>query len=398
MLRSTRFIAICLLLVLSIMTAFVSVGYAAISGQLTISGSAQYNDPAVVFIKEIRVASSSNVTGTPTVTKAGFVFFRHGSCVLNTQRNVNTPGGSVTIQVTVKNNSDVGQYFVGHTTKPALARTCVITLSEHMKPGTLLERGAEKTFTITIQNTSSRSTVNLADLESELNFSPDFDESFTEGASENIAEVFSSVLAGKGVDGKGGGIVYNGQTIPANRIMQTLTDSMENVDTGGYIGNVGNATQEQKDLIAAIFGEQIMMQIGNQHYSVSLLIKNQQIDGKGENDMVLYVTADQLAVGSGNWSNGAWRNLNIVPVYGIVFINNGRNQYTYCDHLFVGEAPVCNFGGDFGAGNVGNFNTNLWNSTEYANLSDTSGGQITQDYITTNGELDEAYQRYVNGR
>ena len=181
--------------------------------------------------------------------------------------------------------------------------------------------------------------------------------------------------------------------IPADRIMDTLTEYMTSVDTGGYIGNVGNASQDQKDLISAIFGENMTMQIGNQYYSVSILVKNQQIDNRGQNDMVLYITADQLAVGSGYWSNG-WKELTIVPVYGIVFINNG-NSYTACDHLFAGEAPVCNFGGDFGSGNVGNFNTNLWNSTDYPDLRDTSGGDITKDYITTNGELDEAYQRYV---
>jgi len=189
--------------------------------------------------------------------------------------------------------------------------------------------------------------------------------------------------------------VYRGQTIPANRIMQTLTDSMENVDTGGYIGNVGNATQEQKDLINAIFGEDMMMQIGSSYYSVSLLIKNQQIDGRGENDMVMYITADQLTLGGGTWRNNRWQNLNNVPVYGIVFINDGRNNYTYCDHLFAGEAPVCNLGGEMGEGRVGNFNTNIWNSTEYPDLTDTSGGEINEEWSSTNGELDEAYQRYV---
>ena len=80
---------------------------------------------------------------------------------------------------------------------------------------------------------------------------------------------------------------------------------------------------------------------------------------------------------------------------GLVYINNGDGSFTYCDHLFAGEAPVCDFGGAFGTDKIGNFNTNLWNSTDYADLTDTSGGSVSQNYITTNGELDEAYQRYV---
>lgn len=388
-------IIICFCVLLPLMTLFASVGYAAITAHLTISGEAEYNEPATVFITDVKVSSSNNVTGTPTVTKAGFVVFQHNQYTLNTQRGSNTPGGSVTIEVTVKNNSDVGQYFVGHTIEPQLSRNVVVSFS-NITVGTLLAHGETKTFYINIQNTSYYNTFTVNQSESTLNFSPNFDESFTQDASENLATVFSNVLEGKGIDGEGKGIVYQGREVPANRIMDTLTSTMENVDTGGYIGNVGNASQAQKDLIEAIFGENILMQIGNQHYSVSILIKNQQIDGRGQNDMVMYVTADQLAIGSGNWSNGAWRNLNIVPVYGIVFINN-NGSYSYCDHLFMGEAPVCNFGGAFGAGNVGNFNTNLWNSTEYANLTDTSNGVITQDYITKDGELDEAYRRYVNG-
>ena len=392
--KSIRPVIIGLCVLLSCMTLFLSVGYAAITGHILIDGSAVYNDPATVFIRNVRVSSSKNTGGTASVTKAGFVVFQHGDYSLNRKSNSNNSGGTVTIEVVVENNSDVGQYFVGHSADPALASGVTVTYSG-IKVGELIESKAEpKTFTITIQNTT-RNAVSLNNVISTLEFSPVFDESFTEDASHSVAEIFENVLAGTGIDGNGKGVVYNGREIAADEIMSVLTDAMESVDTGGYIGNVGNASQEQKDLIAAIFGDEITMQIGNQHYSVSLLIKNQQIDGKGENDMVIYVTADQLAVGGGQWRNNAWQDLNIVPVYGIVFINNGKDGYSYCDHLFLGEAPVCNFGGEFGQDKIGNFNTNLWNSTEYPSLTDKSSGQITQSYITKNGELDEAYAQFV---
>lgn len=354
------------------------------------------NEPEMVYILDVKVVTSNNVQRTPLVTEKSFVSYQHGDYALNQQRN-NTAGGSVTIEVTVKNHSGVQQYFTGHTTIPELSGDCVVSYQD-ISVGTLLQTEEVKTFRITIHNTSWWSSYNMKDYESTLHFSPNFDESFTEGASQGIAEIFKNVLAGTGVDGEGTGINYKGQYIPANQIMQLLTDSMEQVDTGGYIGNVGNASQDQKDLIAAIFGEHISMELGSQYYSVSLLIKNQQIDGRGANDMVLYVTADQLTVGGGNWQNSAWRNLNNVPVYGLIFINNGTNNYTYCEHLFQGEAPVCNFSGAFGTGNVGNFNTNLWNSTEYPDLTDSSNGQITQNYITKDGELDDAYQYYMRNR
>ena len=392
MLKLKKVNMICLCVALLMMSAFLSVGFAAVTDDLSVTGSGGWYEPEAVRIIDINLKNSSNVSGTPSVTQVGFVVFQHGDAALNTQRNSYNPGGMIEIEVTVRNNSGVGQYFTGHTASVTLRSSCVISYSG-ISVGDLLPHNQSRTFTIKFQNTDRTRAVTLNGMESTLNFSPDFDESYTEDASANLAQMFENVLKDLGPNGLGDGITFKGQYIPADRIMDTLAEYMTSVDTGGYIGNVGNASQDQKDLISAIFGENMTMQIGNQHYSVSVLVKNQQIDNRGQNDMVLYITADQLAVGSGYWSNG-WKGLTIVPVYGIVFINNG-NSYTACDHLFAGEAPVCNFGGDFGSGNVGNFNTNLWNSTDYPDLRDTSGGDITQNYITTNGELDEAYQRYV---
>ncbi|MBQ4121221.1 MAG: hypothetical protein IJD35_04315 [Clostridia bacterium] len=390
--KSMNLTILCVCIMLSFMTLFTSIGYAALTGKLEISGTAEWNEPATIYITDVR-AQGDKTNVTPTVTKAGFVVLQHGNYSLNRQQGT-TAGGSVTITLTVKNNSGIDQYFAACQTTPALPQRSIVSYPDQFKPGSMVKHGTTQTFRITIQN-SQTSALNMNQRESMLIFSPDFDESMTQGATENLSATFANVLAGTGPKGDGSGIVYRGQTIPANRIMQTLADSMENVDTGGYIGNVGNATQEQKDLINAIFGEDMMMQIGSSYYSVSLLIKNQQIDGRGENDMVMYITADQLTLGGGTWRNNRWQNLNNVPVYGIVFINDGRNNYTYCDHLFAGEAPVCNLGGEMGEGRVGNFNTNIWNSTEYPDLTDTSGGEINEEWSSTNGELDEAYQRYV---
>ena len=181
--------------------------------------------------------------------------------------------------------------------------------------------------------------------------------------------------------------------------MTQITNKMTDVETGGYTGNVGNATQAEKDLMSAIFGDNIIFQIGDNYYSVYILIKNQQIDGKGDKDMVIYITADQLNMGSGGWvstgsqtTDGYYGNLNDVPVYALVYIK-GNNGYTYCDHLFQGKAPVCDFGGAFGDGKVGNFNTNLWVSTEYSVKDD--DGQVNSEWISADGQLDEAYGKFT---
>ena len=393
MIRTKKFMIIFICVTLSCMTVFASIGYATLTGNLTISGTTQWNEAAAIYIKEVSVTSKSNTTNNPQVNKAGYLVIQHGDYQLNKQNNFNSGGGSVTLEITVRNNSGVDQYFLGHSSNPAWTNSHKVTFSG-IKVGTLIVHRGTVTFTMTIQNTY-RSAMNMKGAESILNFSPNFDESFTEKVTGDIASTFQSVLRGDGIDGNGTGITFKGKYVEAEDIVQTLMDNMEGVDTGGYIANIGDFSQDQKDLVNAVFGGSATLQIGNQYYSVSMLIKNQEINNDRQSDMVLYVTADQLTIGGGGWSNGAYRNLHIVPVYGLVFINNGHGEYTYCDHIFAGEAPVCNKGGAFGENCTGNFNTNLWNSTDYPDLKDESGGNITADYISTNGELDEAYQRYI---
>ena len=391
----------------SFMFLFMAVGYAQLSDHLAINGTANVQELKAVYIKSISVIYSNNVTNTPVVTKNGNVTFIHSDYTLNHKpRNSTTAGGQIQIEVTVKNNSGKPQYFSELTALDTTTNAyktfkeyCHITYRESGE-NLRIEDGQTKTYLITIQNTKQQTkqqnfNLNMKDFVSLLVFTPKLDVNDTINATQSLAKAFANVLAGKGPNGDYGSIFYKGKEITADKIMAEITKKMTDVETGGYTGNVGNATQDEKDLMEAIFGDNIVLQIGANYYSVYILIKNQQIDGKGENDMVIYVTADQLDVGGGEWKNNKWQNTHIVPVYALVFIKDG-NSYKYCDHLFAGEAPVCDFGGALGDGKIGNFHTNIWNSTEFSSVTDQSGGSIGQQYITTNGELDEAYKYFID--
>ena len=376
----------------SFMFLFISIGYAQLSDSLRITGEVKVHEIQAIYIKEVSISGVSNIKkGTPTVTKTGLLTFQHSDYVLKEK------SGTFTITVKVKNNSGVDQYFAYHTALEEVDKlnnnTATTYTGLSKKEDRLVRQGEEKTFTFTVQNVS-KNELSMKDFQSLLVFGPDFDDTVTETATYSIARIFANVLAGKGPAGDGTGIIYQGKQIAAKDVLKQITDKMTSVDTGGYTGNVGNATQAEKDLMESVFGDNIIIQLGANYYQVYLLIKNQQIDNKGDNDMVIYITADQLNVGGGQWKNNSWQNMNIVPVYGLVFIKDG-NTYKFCDHLFAGEAPVCDFGGALGDGKVGNFHTNIWNSTEFKSVTDTSGGSIGQQYITTNGELDEAYQYYI---
>ena len=408
MLKSVK--AIGLLGLLLCMTLFISVGYAAFSDTMQIDGTAQYKEPEMIYIKEVAyVSKNNNVTGTPEFTKQGnfLLSIRHNNFTLR----YGSPGGLVTFSVTVKNNSGVEQYFAGYTTEPALSDKAYVTYSG-IELGQTIENKTEITFQVTIQNTAPRqNNITFADKIGMIKFSPNYDDSFTEEALNNIMAIFSSVLAGTGIDGQGTGIYDQGIYIPGDQILSHIKSEYMGNDgggTGGYTGNVGDASQEVKDLMYAIFGDNMLMQIGNQYYSVSFLIKNQRINHN--NDMVLYFTPDPLLLGGGSYINGrtdretanCYRDLNMVPVYALVFAYKNGAYESLTDEngelfVFSGEAPVCDMDGGMGAENTGNFNTNIWNSLDYPALWDESGGSISSYGNSRNGELDEAYKRYIRG-
>ncbi len=398
MLKSTRAVIAWLCLLISFMTVFVSVGYARVITTLTIAGTADYQkEPALVYITNAKIVDdrTSNVSGeTPTVTKIGpyVLTMENSAFVLNRQTSNWNPGGTVTIEVAVKNNSGIKQYFAGYATDPVLPTTTVVTY-EGMQPGDEIEHGGSRIFWIKIQNAHTSNTVSFEGRKGFLNFAPDFKEETL----ENITSVFISVL-----DGTHPGIEHKGQAISGKNLLdyiyENYMEGKESGGTGGYTGNVGNATQEEKDLMEAVFGDNMIMEIGNQYYSVSFLLKHQDINKDGIADMVLYFTPDSLETGGGTWKGGNnlnegtqyWNGLNIVPVYALTFPRiNGK--YETRDHVFEGNAPVCAWNGQMDSNSIGNFNTNLWNSTEYPNLHDENQSQISQSGVSRDGELDDAY-------
>lgn len=382
-----------LCLMLSFMTLFLSLGYAALTDVMDITGVAEYKEPEAIYITDIQIDDgydSNKITGTPSATKIGFLFLQFGDFTLRKQDGWNT-GGSITVTITLRNNSGVDQFLSGHNVNSTRLST---KIDSSTPLGTLIPKNTSGIIKIIIQNTNKYSDISANEFQVSLLFDPKFDASHTETVTKGVAEHFANLLNNPS-------FTYNGQTIDSTQELLTAMRGVWNsVDTGGYFGNVGNADQNQKELINAMFGENITITIGNHIYSVSVLVKNQKIGNDNENDMVLYITADQLDVGGGRWDSnaaetkyGRWQDLNIVPVYALIYIKEG-DKYNYCDHMFAGTAPVCNFKGAFGNGNVGNFNTNLWISTDYE-LSDNSNGYIDRNNVTKDGELDEAYEEYL---
>ena len=383
----------------SFMFMFISVGYARLTDTLSITGRAEVKEPEVVYITSIQVTGSNvvdkngNPVQNPTVEKQGThtLYFKYGDYNLGVQPNGGT-GGKLDIEVTVRNNSGRVQYFSSLVTTPQknkkdpLKQSPISLTWESEDEDPKIENNDSKTYTFTIQNTSKTATFSMKDLESVLTFSAELVEQDTENATKAMVKSFAYILAGKGPGGnQNTSVVYQGKNYSGMQIVRDLLEkngqgAMNNAPSGGYMGNVGAATEDQKNLVNQLFGENIVIEIGDNAYSVSILIKYQEVNNDNRTDMVIYVTADQLYQGGNNDEN------NRVPVYALVYIKNTDGTYDYCDHLFEGVAPVCDMGGQFGKDRTGNFHTDYWKSTE---------PEIKKDDGNSNGALDETFREFI---
>ena len=205
--KATIALSCCLVFV---MTLFVSVGYATVFETLSITGTAEYQkEPALIYITEVKYVSHDgrvtvNGAEKPELNKVGeyLTTIKHNDFTLNYQSGGGTQnaGGSVTFEVTVRNNSGVDQYFSGYVTDPSFpsGRTGYGHRIDYtgIKLGDCLEKDSVTTFRITVQNTGTIQNSNIAykDRIGKINFTPDYEGRFTPQAIRNIATIFADVL------------------------------------------------------------------------------------------------------------------------------------------------------------------------------------------------------------
>ncbi len=102
-----RFHAVILLVAMMLMTLFLCFGYAALTDNLSVTGSAEAEGKPFqgVYIKEVTLMNATNVTS------------RENEFILPTNHsttvNVNRTNGTVTYKITVHNNTDVTYWYIG---------------------------------------------------------------------------------------------------------------------------------------------------------------------------------------------------------------------------------------------------------------------------------------------
>ena len=361
---------LCVLFVLSA-TLFCSVGYAAVTGSLMISGQVDVEPPNAVYIIEVLDIQYSKQN---FVVREAPKYIDFPSTKFLSDLTFPNANDNVTFKVRVVNRTNVTQYFNGVIVPEGLEgygynydgfikstsggkTTYYVEVSDH---GKAIDPGKEHTFTITMTYKGSASNAARKTL-FELAFTPDA-EQVTQQVAESVLTAYDKLINNTaeyeklyadglmefGVSGGwGGGEGY-----------------------GRYIANSAAFTDKQIKAVNDALGNVMTVEINGQETKISALLKEEDVctwnntsgmSNRQKEERMIYFTADPLD-DSGN---------DKAPVFVCVFYKEEDGQWISVgqDHLpegvkylvLEGTAPVCARQGGTG---TGNFDTNDWVSAK----------------------------------
>ena len=359
-------------LILSFACIFSCIGYAAITDSLSLTGSARVSIPSGLFITDIKTISTSN-------TDKNTVSFIEYTTTVNSivSRNRNT--GTVVYEITVLNNTDYeyayrGLYYMNSygsnsyvSTSNANNKLGVVTSFPN---GSLVAPGEKLTFRATY--TIGRSVGSNLNLDTLLNFQFGINVDSVDKAYDIVHSKFLEIL---------------NTASTYNQLIEVLDDKFDGSQTwtSNYIGNVGNAVDNDMMTVETLFAGQLTMMVNGKAQKAWVMIKHEDVDGNeltGDDyslnynqygwithkgcEMTLYMTVDPLDKAN-SWA----------PVYATVFTcdrdanGNKISDWYRVGSSYSGEANVVGYRGE--SGGTGSFVTDNWNSY-------TSTYQVTDQY------------------
>ena len=348
---------------LSLMCLFTCVGYAAISDELDILGEVNIVPPEAIFILEIGNVVTNNATVNISPYNPDHPSTKFISNITFGGRNA-----SVTFDVLVKNGTKFDQYFdqvedfeelEGIEGSFSFAN---IQATATPGQGTLVPAGGTQKFTVTIKFTGSNSISNKTRyMLHELNFvidSKDLTEAVSKGVTDRFKDILNNHLESDVTYQYGNS---NPITVSKENTYDAVVDNMEiDRNSGNYIGNLNGADADDKALLTALFDGALTFKVGNEEVPITVMIKNKNVYDDSANEMVLYITADDL------------QTTEEVPVYLAVYSYNEETyEWEQVGDILEGEATVNSYSGlPFGWGGRGSFNTESWVSTKaYYNVA-----------------------------
>ena len=352
---------------LSFMFVFMTLGYAALTDNLRISGTAKIDIPMGLFITKVEYGSSSNVD------KNVAEHLEYTTTLDSTINRGSGWAGTVTYKITVLNNTQLtysyrdiyyqtnlsGYNGNGYVDKSNGNRKIgvVCSLAKASPENKKVAPGETLTFNVTYtvgQNLSSST-----DYRTLINFQFGIN---VEGEEEALAVVERKFL----------------DILNTTSTYEQLVDALDNKFDGSqewtsnYIGNVTDSSSADSMAVNTLFAGQLQITVGDDEMDATVLIKHENLDGNvntgddyvavNENnggvfrgygcEMTLYLTIDPLTA-AGRY----------VPVYAVVFTcdrdadGNIVGDWYRVGNTYAGEANVVNYNGGNG---TGSFVTDNW--------------------------------------
>lgn len=358
---------------LSLMFAFTCIGYAAITDHMIINGSANINIPSGLFITNISTISTSN-TDKNTVS-----FLDYSTTVNSIISRSGSRAGTVVYEITVLNNTDHEYAYRGLYYMNSYGGNSYVSTSNannnlgvvvSFPNGKVVAPKEKLTFRVTY--TIGRSVSSNLNLDTLLNFQFGINVDSMDKAYDIVHSKFMDIL---------------NTTSTYNQLIEVLDDKFDGSQTwtSNYIGNVGNAVDNDMMTVETLFAGQLTMMINGQAQKAWVMIKHEDIDGNeltGDDytlnynqygmithkgcEMTLYMTVDSLD-NANSWA----------PVYATVFTcdrdanGNKISEWYKVGDSYYGQANVVGYHGE--SGGTGSFVTDNWKS--YA-----STYQVTENY------------------
>lgn len=343
----TKSIKTIIVAVCSFMLLVLGIGYASLTDNLQVAGSANATPPRQVFIS---YAQDKGV-GDGSATVNNYYLTTLSSKVTLKNKNSST----ATIQVTVFNNAN--QVYAFNAVKylnEAYSNENIVFVLSGIERRQEIAVGEYLTFDVVFSFKDGKAVSNTV-LDSAISFEflppSEIPEDEGQVAVNGALEQFKNII----------------NNIVADNSFQTLIDQMNDYrnndrDNESYIGNVDGASNGDIALIEELFQGNLKLNINGVDTEVTIIIKRENVDGnrntgdESGNEMSIYLTTDNLQ------KQSIFQSRNAV-VYASVFTSSDDGEtWAQLGDLYEGKAPVIGYNGS--RLGDGSFNTDDWKSTD----------------------------------
>ncbi len=377
--------------VFSFASLLLTVGYAAISGSLNISGDADYKyDPPLIQITEViaqRGTLDQNVGVSGNVLSSKITLSDNSAVLAITVRNNSDKKQDVVTEtygynsvtryevdgITYNNNIVYTIYSDAECTTPIEKGGVLIDkgTNEETKFGFIIEPGSgnEKTFYVKfIFAEGADTSQNVLESVLSFNFMP-LEEIYQDSTEEAIVTAmhqFDAILNNK-IETKTGENSFD------YLINQMEKDSENDRVLTDYIGNVQGASADDKEIIDELFQGRLNVNIDGVDTPVTFLIKYEDVyAGASGNEMTIYMTTEDLTQKKSTHSLFGGHKPAYAQVFACTFIKHtdtsGNTKWIQLTDMIEGTAVVCDYDGGMAWGRYptgsGSFRTDDWRTTD----------------------------------